>query len=356
MQSSHTVTFSADQLRAHLDVLSLRTVSHDAQLPALCRIDVGDGRLSVATTFRQGIAGISIPANSASSFQLAVAASRLETFRYMQGGVTFSTDGHTFRYRTDAGASSTGEVHPAALVPEIPLPSQVAIESATSLATFMEFCSPFGEGAVRRAGKVVSAGEARRSINIEMASQDAHWTVTRNAVRLVRDYVRTADGPIKVLSEAGKMGLATEHSWIVWPESVAPEIGVLRPAGTGAEQVELDAESMAGSVSMMIGEVGQAWFEMRLNEQASTISWRAGGESAQSYEVPFVGSCNARLRLHAVDLRLLFPKDMQGTVTLALESRRNVVVLTSTESTQIDGQPASIRRSVAAATVAENLQ
>jgi hypothetical protein len=143
--------------------------------------------------------------------------------------------------------------------------------------------------------------------------------------------------------------LATDESWVIWPQSLAPEVGFLRPAALGAGEIELDTGAIFCSVGWIVAEVSNdAWFDLYLSDGKLVLRWRSGGECAESASVAFSGTSEAHVQVHASDLRRLFPKQGSEGLTMALESRGNAVILTSTQTTEIDGLPATIRCSIVA--------
>jgi len=350
MQSPNTATFSADNLQALLDVLFLRSQSKHPKHPALCRVAVADGQIQFATVFRRGAAGISTAADATDSFELAISAARLEAFKFLSGDINLTVTNQKFSYTTAGGASGAGDTFPALLVPEIELPPDVGVESAAGLAAQLELCEPFGETGVVRRGRVITAGGAQHSISIEFASKDLDWAFSGDAVPLARSYLKLLPGPARLLRNDVKVGLAGDQSWIVWPASVASEVAPLRSSSASADRLELSTKAVSTLVSWIVAEVGEDnWFDLRLDDGRAMLGWNAGGESVLSEVVAYTGSCTHRhLRVHGVDLGLLFRRRGRGVTSLELETRGQVIVLTSTEETEIDGISATIRRSAVA--------
>lgn len=350
MQSPHTATFSADHLHAHLDVLFLRSQPKDPNHPALCRVAVADGRIHLATFFRRSAAGIRAAADTTDIFEFAVSAARIEAFKFIRGDIKLTATDNKFRYTTVGGASGAGGTFPAHLVPDIELPSEVGVDSAAGLAEQLQLCESFGETGVFRRGSRVTAGGAQHSITIELASKDLNWSFSVDAVPLARSYLRLLRGPVRLLGNETKVGLAGDQSWIVWPVSVAAEIAPLLPSCNSADCLKLSSEELSTVVAWIIAEVGEDnWFDLRLDDGRALLGWSSGGESVQSEPVSYTGSCtHGHLRVHGVDLGLLFRWRGRGLTSLAVETRGQAIVLTSTEETEIDGIPATIRRSAIA--------
>jgi hypothetical protein len=350
MQSPNTATFAADSLHAHLDVLFLRSLPETPKHPPLCRVAVANGKIRFATVFRRGAAGISAAADAPGSFELAISATRVIALKFLSGDIKLTATEGKFGYTTAGGASGAGETFPAMLVPEIELPAEVGVESAAGLAEQLALCAPFGETGVVRRGRVITAGGPQHSIAIEVGSKDLDWSFSGDAVPLARSYLKLVRGPVNVLSNDTKAGLAADDSWIVWPASVASEVAPLRPAGSTAERLDLSTEPVSTVAAYIVAEVGEdAWFDLRMNNGQAQLGWSAGGESVQSEVVAYTGGCAHRhLRLHGVDLGLLFRRRGRSVTSLAVETRGQAVVLTSTETTEIDGLPATIRRSAVA--------
>lgn len=350
MQSTNTVTFAADDLHPHLQVLFLGLLAHAAKQPPLCRITVTDGKIRLATIFRRGAAGITCAANSTSSFDLAISAARAEAFQYLSGNVQFRADDGKFSYKTAGGASGSGGSYLAAFVPEVELPPVVGNASAANLGALLQLCEPFGKGAVARRGSVITAGDRQHSIAIDVASPELDWAISGDLIPLARSYLRLVRGQVELLGNETKIGLAAEQSWVVWPASLAPEVAPLRPATSTAEQLVLSSEAISTSAAWILAEVGEDhWFDFYLEDGEAKLGWRSGGEFVVGDVVAYVGTSPHRhLRLHGVDLGLLFRRRRRGDITLAIESRGEAIVLTSTETTEIDGEPATIRRSAVA--------
>lgn len=348
MQSSKTVTFTAEALHPGLDVLFLRLLQSTTEQPALCRLTVDKDAVQFATAFRKGTAGFKVSAAAEEPFEFAILAARVAALRYVDGNLTFTVDDKRFCYETSSGVSGSGSTYCSALVPEIELPPLLGIESAASLSAILDLCAPFGGESITCHGSVVTVGDPQRSMTLEFDSLAGDWVVPRDASPAVSDYLQLVGGDVQLLGNHAKFGLTNERTWFVWPRSVKPEVRPLTPAKGVGGQLTFETTAISNAVAVAVAEVGEDnWFDLFFEEGGAMLSWTSGGESLKTGVVPYDGLApHHHVRVHGSDLGVLFRRARRNRLGLVIDTRGEAVTLTTSETTKVGGQPATVRRSV----------